>query len=291
MVFRPILRCFSFGAVALALAGCGANERVLARVGSEKITWEDLEREMTKRPLAQEEYLATVPGRKELLELLVRRKIMLAESQRAAVDQREDVRGKLVEIDREFARQRHEARERLLVGELFRSLQDHDLKVTDEEIRQYWSREKEVKASHILVSRETEARQALEKLGKGEKFETLAKASSEDPVTARRGGDLGFFMRGTLVPEFEDAVFALKVGETSGVVPSAYGYHVIRKTDERPLSRRPYEDVRDAIRSVLANQKFQAWLEKTRGRYTVATDTSALENITAPSGAQPPRSS
>jgi len=90
----------------------------------------------------------------------------------------------------------------------------------------------QVRASHILVKTEAEAKALLSEIKKGTSFAKLAEAKSLCP-SRKRGGDLGFFGRGRMVKEFENAAFALKKGEVSGVVKTQFGYHLIRKTDEK----------------------------------------------------------
>jgi len=117
----------------------------------------------------------------------------------------------------------------------------------------------ERRARHILVSLPPDAgedaeRKAREKaesllarLEKGESFEELAKEASDDPVSASKGGDLGFFSRGVMTPEFEKAAFALEKGGRSGIVKSAFGFHIIEVTDIKPQQTRPFDEVRDEL--------------------------------------------
>lgn len=91
----------------------------------------------------------------------------------------------------------------------------------------------EVRASHILVDNETHAKQIKAKLDKGEaSFEELAKEKSEGP-SSKDGGDLGFFGRGKMAKPFERKAFDLDVGEVSDPVETQFGWHIIKKTDER----------------------------------------------------------
>lgn len=90
----------------------------------------------------------------------------------------------------------------------------------------------QVRASHILVKTEAEAKAILEELKKGASFANLAGERSLCP-SKRRGGDLGFFGRGKMVREFELAAFSMKKGEISPVVKTQFGYHVIRVTDTK----------------------------------------------------------
>lgn len=92
---------------------------------------------------------------------------------------------------------------------------------------------KEIRASHILVMNETHAKELIERIKKGESFEALAQQFSKCP-SGKKGGDLGFFAKGQMVPEFERAAFVLDKGKiTEKPVRTKFGFHIIKKTDER----------------------------------------------------------
>ncbi len=90
----------------------------------------------------------------------------------------------------------------------------------------------QVRASHILVDTEGEAKAIQKSIAGGAKFEDLAHKFSKCP-SSEQGGDLGFFGRGMMVKEFEDAAFALDVGQVSGPVKTEFGYHLIKVTGKR----------------------------------------------------------
>ena len=90
----------------------------------------------------------------------------------------------------------------------------------------------QVRASHILVNTEQEAQNILAQLNAGSKFEDLARQFSSCP-SGQKGGDLGFFTKGKMVPEFETAAFSLKKGQVSGPVRTAFGFHIIKVTDTK----------------------------------------------------------
>jgi peptidyl-prolyl cis-trans isomerase D len=117
----------------------------------------------------------------------------------------------------------------------------------------------ERRARHILVSlppdagedaehkARAKAESLLARLEKGEPFEKLTKEASDDPGSASNGGDLGFFGRGVMTPEFETAAFALEKGGRSGIVKSAFGFHIIEVTDIKPQHTKPFDEVRDEL--------------------------------------------
>jgi peptidyl-prolyl cis-trans isomerase C len=89
----------------------------------------------------------------------------------------------------------------------------------------------QVHCAHILVKTEKEAQTVLDRLGKGEKFSNIAREVSRDPGSGKRGGDIGWFTRGKMVKEFENAAFELQKGQTSPIVKTQFGYHIIRRLE------------------------------------------------------------
>ncbi len=87
-----------------------------------------------------------------------------------------------------------------------------------------------IRCAHILVEKQSTALEVLEKIKKGESFATLAAQYSLDG-TRKRGGDLGWFGRGMMVREFEDAAFKLQKGEVSGLIKTQFGYHIIKRLE------------------------------------------------------------
>ena len=111
----------------------------------------------------------------------------------------------------------------------------------------------QVQVRHILIASpddagRAKAAQVLVDLQGGADFAALAKEYSADPGSAAKGGELGFFAKGAMVPEFEEAAFALKKkGELSGLVKTKFGYHILQLEARRPAGVRPFEEVRDDL--------------------------------------------
>ncbi|HXH71852.1 MAG TPA: peptidylprolyl isomerase [Mariprofundaceae bacterium] len=168
----------------------------------------------------------------------------------------------------------------------------HILKVTEERWQQPQSKGKsydEVHARHILIQIPSTADAATrakimhraETISRDMQgasdadFAARAKDVSQDPGSASRGGDLGWFKRGTMVPAFEDAAFALKPGETSGVVQSPFGLHIIRVIAKRHIDPNSFEAYRDKIAEQLLNAEMQEqmprWLASLKANASVQT--------------------
>jgi foldase protein PrsA len=142
--------------------------------------------------------------------------------------------------------------------------------------RAQYDRPEQVNVAHILVESEAEARFALARLNRGEKFEDLARQLSKDPGSKEQGGNLGFVGKGQLVAEFERAAFALqRPGQVSPVVKTQYGYHIIRLIERRAAQPATLAQVRAEIRRELLSGKqeadFQAWVKQLRAKAKITT--------------------
>jgi len=109
-----------------------------------------------------------------------------------------------------------------------------EIEVTEDELRESYENYKpEIKARHILVEDAETAIEIKRKLESGDEFEKLAKEYSKDPGSAEKGGDLGWFDSGKMVPEFEEAAYSLEINEISEPVESQNGFHIIQVTDKK----------------------------------------------------------
>lgn len=155
---------------------------------------------------------------------------------------------------------------------------DKNTKISDSEIKKYYEENKnkyaddEVRASHILIStmdqntkkpladdKQKEAKKKIDeiygKVKSGEDFDKLAKENSDDKGSAVKGGDLGFFSKGQMVPEFEKTAFSMKKGEISKVIKTQYGYHIIKLTDKKHKQYK-FDEVKENIKQNLLYQKY-----------------------------------
>jgi peptidyl-prolyl cis-trans isomerase C len=231
-------------------AGAAADP-VVARVNGTEIRLSDLQDAMGSLPA---EYRSMPPQTlyPALINQLVDLEAVVAMARKQGLD-------KDPTVQRQMARAQEEA----LQSALFH--RDIGPLITDEAVRARYDRdiagkpgEAEVHASHILVANEADAVAIIAELKKGGDFAAIAKARSSDPGAAQ-GGDLGWFKKGDMLPEFADAAFALQPGQTTDKpVHTQYGWHVIRVEDRRTTTPPTFEQARDELR----NQMIQEGLQK-----------------------------
>jgi len=168
----------------------------------------------------------------------------------------------------DFKRRLAFLRNKLLMG--FQLQQEAKTALTDEALRQTYdeavksmSGQEEVRARHILVESEDEAKAILEQLKGGADFATVAKEKSKDPGAAE-GGDLGYFTKDQMVPEFADVAFKMYPGQLSNPVKTQFGWHVIKVEDKRTRQPPEFEKVKDQIEAYLARKAQSDFITKLR---------------------------
>jgi peptidyl-prolyl cis-trans isomerase C len=128
----------------------------------------------------------------------------------------------------------------------------------------------EVRARHVLVDNEDQAKAIIAELNKGAKFEDVAKAKSKDPSAKQNGGDLGYFSKEEMVPEFSEAAFAMKPGQLSAKpVKTQFGWHVIKVEDKRQSQPPSFDEAKPMIREQLAEQTAEKVVTAARAKADV----------------------
>jgi peptidyl-prolyl cis-trans isomerase C len=181
----------------------------------------------------------------------------------------------LSERNMSVERLRSDARADLVINKMMEAEISTAQQATDADVQAFYEKNPEkfqrgesVRASHILILVDQKADDATKKKARtqidavlkraraGEDFAKLAQEHSQDG-SAAKGGDLDFFTRGRMVPEFEQAAFGLKTGDISDVVTTQHGYHIIKVTDRKPASTVPLADVSERVKEFLTEQKKQ----------------------------------
>jgi len=186
----------------------------------------------------------------------------------------------------EFKRRQAMMRNKLLMGAM---LQAHAKSaMTDEELRKVYEEavkpmatEEEVRARHILVENEDDAKAIAEQVRGGADFAALAKEKSKDPGSAEEGGDLGYFTKARMVPEFSEVAFKMYAGQVSNPVKSQFGWHVIKVEDRRTRPVPEFEQVRNQIETYVARRAQTEFVGQLR-------EGAKIERLDRPAGAAPP---
>ncbi len=273
----------------VALISCskkGAEQKgpFLAKVGNTTITQADYDREFQALPEYAQQLFADEQGKGKFLNEIINKEMLHQEALKKGLDKTPDFQKKLEEF-----------KKLTLVTELFQKEIMARAKISDQEVKAYYDQHKEeftptmqIKASHILVKTEDEAKKALARLKKGEKFGDIAKAISIDPGSAKNSGDLGYFSKGQMVPEFEKAAADLNVGDISAPVKTQFGYHIIKVTDKKKGSPIEFEKIKDMISQRLSGEKqkeaFEQYITELKKNYKVEINKDAITKSAAGTG-------
>jgi len=279
---------FAQPGLAQPAAAAPPADPIVAKVDGQEIRLSDLSNLTEELP----EELRGVPLQvllPMLMDQIINARALAAAARAAGFERDEAVR----------ARMRRAEEQELVKAYISRELAG---RVTDERIRAAYDAEirarpveEEVRARHILVPTETEAREALAEIRAGADFNAVAQRRSAGPG-AREGGDLGFFKRGDMVPEFAEAAFALRPGQTSAApVRSPFGWHIIRVDERRSSAPPPFEEARETLRQRLFEGEINTLIDNARaaakierfnldGSIPRAIDAAEPPTPTAPAG-------
>ncbi len=242
---------FAAGFIAfLAVSPVFAQDKVIARVDGSEIKESDIAAAI--EDIGQQgQQMNEAQKRDYALQYLIDLKLVVKAAEKEKLAESAD-----------FARRLASARERLLMEAFLtrtgdKAASDATMKAFYEETVKGLKPEPEVRASHILVETEDQAKAALERIKKGEDFAKLAVELSKDPGSGKEGGDLGFFTADRMVKEFSETAFALKPGEVSGIVKSQFGFHIIKTEERRDKTPPPFEDVKDQVKRYLVQKAQQ----------------------------------
>jgi peptidyl-prolyl cis-trans isomerase C len=238
-----------------APAAAQAGDPVVARVNGADVRQSDL-------AIAEEDIGANLPageqGKRDYLTTFLADMILVAK----AAEARKMADGE--DFKRRLAYYRNKIlMEMLLLQEGRSSVSDAALHRLYNEAVQQTAGEKEVHARHILVESENDAKAILAELKKGSDFGSLASKHSKD-TGASEGGDLGYFTRDQMVPEFAEVAFALTVGQLSDPVKTQFGWHIIKVEDRRDRQIPEFDQVKDQLEAYLTRQAQADLISKLR---------------------------
>lgn len=214
--------------------------------------------------------------KRNVLDQIISEKLLIQEAKNRGLEQ-----------DKDVLEQIKKTTEQILVQSLIEKEIIGKVKVDDQEALTYYEENKDnfitkeqVYLYNILVETEEVAQDILEKLKAGGDFIELAKEKSTGP-SAAQGGDLGYVSKGELIPEIENVIFALEIGNISDIIKSEYGFHILKVTDKKPEVLKTFEEVKEEIVQTLLSTKqkeaFDNLLEEIKSQVTIEINEEALQ--------------
>lgn len=263
------------------------SSATVAKVGSAVITVEDMNRELKGLPEQIQKMFEGPAGKEKFVEELVKKEILYQEAKKRGLDNAPEYKKKVEDFQK-----------LTLISQLLEKEIEEKVKVSEKDVKDYYDSHRneltqngQVKASHILVKTEEEAKKIREQIGKGGDFAKIAREKSIDPGSAANGGDLGYFSRGQMMPEFEKAAFALKTGEVSGPVKTQYGFHIIKVTDRKAGSVVEFDKVKGLLTQKMTAERqkalFDSYINGLRNSYKTEINKEALAKAGGEEAAQP----
>ncbi|MBN1114400.1 MAG: peptidylprolyl isomerase [Oligoflexia bacterium] len=217
------------------------------------------------------DYTLTKEQEKEFIEYIVNKKLMAMEGRSLGYADREDIK---IKYDWDF--------DDIISHIYYVENVEKKAAVGSSQAAAYYEKNKsdftEIKAQHILVKSKDMAKNLYKRIIQGENFDELAKKYSEDETTKAAGGGLGFFAKGVMVQEFEDAAFMLGKDTVSEPVKTVYGWHLIKVLEKRQIS---FDDSKDRIMKMMREKKtkevFDSALSELKKKYKVQVNKDVLK--------------
>ncbi len=257
----PALVAFSAG-LALAAPAQALDANVVANVDGVAITEDDVRFALSDF----REQLQQIPEeqrRKVVVGLLVDMTLFANKARALGLDETDEFKKRTAFL------QTRALRNAFFVDQIEKSITEDMLRARYDKDVANITPEQEVRARHILVETEDEAKAVIKELTEGADFAETAKSKSTGP-SGPNGGDLGFFGKGQMVPEFEAAAFGLEAGQiTVEPIKTRFGWHVIKVEEKRDRPLPAYDDVKDQVRSAMLRERFDKVLEDLKADATV----------------------
>ncbi|HEY0833226.1 MAG TPA: peptidylprolyl isomerase, partial [Azospirillum sp.] len=252
-------------AQAAAPAAAQTQDPVVARVNGEALHASDVMRLVGQLP-PQVQQMPLEMIYPAILDQLVNQKLVSVAGYKAGLQNSAEVKDELKRAEERIVQRA------FIQGEVEKRITKDALDKAYKDLVAKSPAQEEVKAAHILVEGEAEAKDIIAQLGKGGDFAKLAKEKSKDKAAAEQGGDLGYFTKDMMVEEFANAAFGMKPGEVSKEpVKTQFGYHVIKVTDKRTQTPPTLEEVKPQLEQDLSKSIVTGLVDELRTGAKVET--------------------
>ena len=238
------------GVAAMAQAGLGQDSRIVATINGKAITEGELR--LADAEIGGE--LGNIPEatkRRVLIEFMIETQLLADAADSGKLSQGADFE------QRSRYWRRRALRDTYFENKIKGGVTDADAKTFYDGQVVQMKPEEEVKTRHILVETEDQAKELREKISHGANFAQIAKEHSKDPGSKDQGGELGYFGRGQMVPQFDEAAFKLQKGDLSEPVQTQFGWHLIQVDDRRMRKPPEFDEVKDRLVAAMVHRKAQ----------------------------------
>jgi len=254
--------------ILLAVIGCGSSGEKLATVGDDEITLAEFNQHFPAERYNFTSYDDEYKVKRAFLDTLITTQLLIQAAYEKHIDQSDELSRVVLFNENKF-----------LLDALYQKYIAKEIEPTEAELREFYNRlEYKYRTAHILLDNLDTANALLARIQDGESFEKLAFDYSIDTTARRNRGDLGFFLWGQMVDEFQEAALKLQPGEVSTPVKTRFGYHIIKLIDKLPNAQRgTFEDMKpfleNQLRARKQNKAIQAFLDEIKEKYPITVDT------------------
>jgi len=259
------------------VVGCAkrSKKEVVATINGKDITMIMVDEKIENLPKYYQAFASQ--HKKEVVDEMIVEELLYDEAKRRKLDSDSEVKELI-----------NEANKKILISKVIENETRKSAPVSEDDVKAHYEENKDkymvpetVRASHILTSTEEDAKAAQEELNAGSDFADIAKKYSKD-LTKDRGGDLGYFNKGQMIPEFEKACFSLDIGDVSPIIKTRFGYHIIELTDRKPATYRKFEEVKNNIMSQLTKDSQRAKFDEFANKLRSNAKIEIKEDLLAP---------
>lgn len=260
------------------VSGCAKKGTgdIVATVNGTPITVAMMETKIEKLPQYYQTF--AVEHKNEIVNEMIVEELLYNEAKKRKLDRDPDIKNLI-----------NDATKKILISMIVEEQVKKSAPVSEDDVKAYYENNKEkyvvpemIKASHILTSTQEEAEKAKGELDRGAEFAAVAQEYSKD-LTKDRGGDLGYFSKGQMIPEFEKTAFGLNIGQTSGIIKTRFGYHIIKLTDRKPAVYQSFDDVKDTIMTSIIRdsqrKSFDEFTNKLKDKAKISIDDKLVASL------------
>ena len=260
------------------VSGCAKKGTgdIVATVNGTPITVAMMETKIEKLPQYYQTF--AVEHKNEIVNEMIVEELLYNEAKKRKLDRDPDIKNLI-----------NDATKKILISMIVEEQVKKSAPVSEDDVKAYYEDNKEkyvvpemIKASHILTSTQEEAEKAKGELDRGAEFAAVAQEYSKD-LTKDRGGDLGYFSKGQMIPEFEKTAFGLNIGQTSGIIKTRFGYHIIKLTDRKPAVYQSFDDVKDTIMTSIIRdsqrKSFDEFTNKLKDKAKISIDDKLVASL------------